>query len=149
MWCFIFNNKYFQFKYFQFYVHYIICYNLYYYYITVLSPPTLCPFPFMVLECMKALVSTYYYIPGYYQTSDTLSPLVIPYMAWRGRLSFQCGTLQKPKITTSATLGLGKNCPHNYNVKERWEDYAVQVSFNLGLTNAQKMLLLIAFIFNI
>ena len=37
----------------------------------------------------------------------------------------------------------------DYNVKEGWEVYAVQVSLNLGLTNAQKMLLLIAFIFNI
>ena len=31
---------------------------------------------------------------GLDQTSGTLSPLVIPYMAWRGRFSFQCGTLQ-------------------------------------------------------
>ena len=86
---------------------------------------------------------------------DTL--LVIPYMAWRGRLSFQCGTLQvkndykcntwsrtklvvlyhhwssliwhkeegfpsnvglsKLKMTTSATLGLSKNCPHILHVK--------------------------------
>ena len=30
----------------------------------------------------------------YNQTSGTLSPLVIPYMARRGRLSFQCGTPQ-------------------------------------------------------
>ena len=28
------------------------------------------------------------------QTSGILSPLVILYMAWKGRLSFQCGTLQ-------------------------------------------------------
>ena len=28
--------------------------------------------------------------------------------------------LSKPKMTTSATLGLGKNCPHNkYFIKEK------------------------------
>ena len=27
-------------------------------------------------------------------TSGTLQPLVIPYKAWRGKLSFQCETLQ-------------------------------------------------------
>ena len=108
------------------------------------------------------------------QTSDTLSPLVIPYMAWRGRLSFQCGTLQKakndckcnpwsrqklspqytklvvfyhhwssliwheeegfpsnvelskkPKMIASATLGLGKNCPHIKRILLLWTKLVV------------------------
>ena len=28
--------------------------------------------------------------------------------------------LNKPKMTTSATLGLGKNCPHNKKIHHHW-----------------------------
>ena len=46
------------------------------------------------------------------QTSGTLSPLVIPYMAWRGRLSFQSGTLQAKNDYKCNTWSKQKLSPH-------------------------------------
>ena len=78
------------------------------------------------------------------QTSGTISPLVIPYTVWKGRLSFQCGTFQKTKNDykcntwsgqkLSPQVELGKNKKSSKSISSRF------FKFLYCLKNEQQLL---------
>ena len=52
-----------------------------------------------------------------FKTSDTLQPLVHALYGMKRKAFLPMWDSPKPKMTTSATLGLGKNCPHTNDME--------------------------------